>query len=250
MAETNVQLENGYTKIANELLEAVYRYDLTKNELKVLLCVFRHTYGYNQKEHVMSLSFIANDTGLPKSKISTALKGLNVKNLLFIIPATGRVPQIIGVQKHYEEWLRVTEMGTVTNSGTVTNLGTEGYQNGNSNGSQNGNQGNKNINKNKGKKDSGADKPPPPPTQNAVCHKHGEYKHVLLTDEQYNKLLSDYGEKLLSEYIRKVDEYCQQHGKSYSDWNLTVRNWMRRDGVSKISNGAADEKDGESKKWE
>lgn len=62
-----------------------------------------------------------------------------------------------------------------------------------------------------------------------IRHKHGEYKHVLLTDEQYQKLLEDLGESKLAEYIKKVDEYCQQYGKSYKDYNLTIRKWFKND---------------------
>lgn len=63
-----------------------------------------------------------------------------------------------------------------------------------------------------------------------VRHKYGEYNHVLLTDEQYSKLINDYSETTVKEYIRKVDEYCQQYGKSYNDYNLTIRKWLRKDG--------------------
>ena len=58
-----------------------------------------------------------------------------------------------------------------------------------------------------------------------VRHEYGEYKHILLTDDQYNRLVSDYGEKAVIEGIRKVDEYCQEHGKTYKDYNLTLRKW-------------------------
>ena len=63
-------------------------------------------------------------------------------------------------------------------------------------------------------------------------HKYGEYKHVLLTDEQYSKLINDYGEKTVKTYIQKVDEYCQQYGRSYNDYNLTIRKWLRKDGIN------------------
>lgn len=63
--------------------------------------------------------------------------------------------------------------------------------------------------------------------------KYGEYQHVLLTDQQYEKLKAEFGEEATAKYIRKVDEYCQQYGKKYSDYNLTIRNWMRGDGVAK-----------------
>ena len=56
-------------------------------------------------------------------------------------------------------------------------------------------------------------------------HKHGEYGHVMLTDDQYKKLCDDYGEEATLKAIKKVDEYCQQYGKSYKDYNLTLRKW-------------------------
>ena len=58
-----------------------------------------------------------------------------------------------------------------------------------------------------------------------IHHKYGEYNHVLLTDEQYKKLCDDYGEENTKLAIKKVDEYCQQYGKSYKDYNLTLRKW-------------------------
>lgn len=66
--------------------------------------------------------------------------------------------------------------------------------------------------------------------QKPTRHKYGEYNHVLLTDEQYSKLIADYSEQIVRDYIRRVDEYCQQYGKSYNDYNLTIRNWLRKDG--------------------
>lgn len=227
MPMAEIQKENGYTAIANDLLEALYRFGLTRNEYKVMFCVIRHTYGYNKKEHQMSLTFIANDTGLVKERVCEALNGLKVKNLLSVTPAKGVQPQILSVQKDPEKWIRVTENVTVTEN--VIN----GYGKRNPKGYGKRNQGKTNNKYKEGKTESGVVEPPTPPTPKPVRHKHGEYKHVLLTDAQYNKLLSDYGSKKLDEYIRKVDEYCQQHGKTYADWNLTIRNWMRRDGVDK-----------------
>lgn len=71
-----------------------------------------------------------------------------------------------------------------------------------------------------------ADKPPK--------HKYGDYKHVLLTDEQYNKLVSDYGKSTITEYIKKVDDWIQLKGKTpYKDFNLAIRNWLNRDNITK-----------------
>lgn len=63
-----------------------------------------------------------------------------------------------------------------------------------------------------------------------IRHKHGEYKHILLTDEQYKKLEDDLGEERLKDYIKRVDEYVQIKGKTYKDYNLVIRQWFKRDG--------------------
>lgn len=243
MPMAEIQKENGYVAIANDLLEALYRFGLTRNEYKVMLCVIRHTYGYNKKEHQMSLTFIANDTGLAKERICEALNGLKVKNLLSVTPAKGVQPQILSVQKDPDKWLSVTENVTVTDSVTVTENVINRYGKRNPNGYGKRNQGKTYNNKYKeGKTDSGADKPHTHPTPKPVRHKHGEYKHVLLTDAQYNKLLSDYGSEKLDAYIRKVDEYCEQTGKKYKNYLLTIRNWIRKDEPEQMDvSGSPDE---------
>lgn len=71
-----------------------------------------------------------------------------------------------------------------------------------------------------------ADKPPK--------YKYGEYKHILLTDEQYQKLAADYSEDIITDYIKKIDNWIQLKGKSpYKDFNLAIRNWLNRDGIQK-----------------
>lgn len=71
-----------------------------------------------------------------------------------------------------------------------------------------------------------ADKPPK--------HKYGEYSHVLLTDEQYQKLTEDYGQDIITDYIKKIDDWIQLKGKSpYKDFNIAIRNWLNRDSIPK-----------------
>lgn len=75
---------------------------------------------------------------------------------------------------------------------------------------------------NKDKKDNNISEKP-------ALHCYGEYKHIRLSDEQYEKLIADYGEDKIKNIIQRCDEYCQANGKTYRDYNLTIRNWLRRD---------------------
>jgi predicted phage replisome organizer len=66
-------------------------------------------------------------------------------------------------------------------------------------------------------------------------HKHGEFNHVLLTDDEYSRLCDDYGPATAELYIKKVDEYCEQSGKLYKNYNLAIRNtFMGRDNVKPV----------------
>ena len=68
------------------------------------------------------------------------------------------------------------------------------------------------------------------PRKKEPKHKYGEYQHVLLTDREYERLVSEYGEAFIKDRIRNLDEYLQNNrSKHYDDHNLTIRNWIRRD---------------------
>lgn len=59
-------------------------------------------------------------------------------------------------------------------------------------------------------------------------HKHGEYKNVLLSDEDMRKLQGEFPNDW-QEWIEKLSEYMAQTGKSYKNHLATIRNWARKD---------------------
>ena len=78
----------------------------------------------------------------------------------------------------------------------------------------------------------GEEIPSPSPTPKPTKHRHGTFNHVLLTDDEYSKLITDYGKDIADRYIQKVDDYCEMKGKSYKNYNLAIRNtFMARDGI-------------------
>ena len=66
----NPQKENGYTPIANEILEQLVRLPLNGTQWDIIIVICRYTYGYSRKEHPVSESFIAKVTGISKRHIS------------------------------------------------------------------------------------------------------------------------------------------------------------------------------------
>jgi len=61
-------------------------------------------------------------------------------------------------------------------------------------------------------------------------HKHGEYCHVLLTSEEYARLLSEWGQSELSRMIKQLDEGIEKKGYKYKNHNLAIRDWKRNEG--------------------
>lgn len=60
-----------------------------------------------------------------------------------------------------------------------------------------------------------------------VKHKYGEYKHVMLSDDEYNKLYQEYPNA--SELIKKLDEGIELKGYKYNSHYLAIRKWAKND---------------------
>lgn len=59
-----------------------------------------------------------------------------------------------------------------------------------------------------------------------VKHKYGEYKNVLLTDTDRERLVNDYGEDETHKAIKYLDEYLETSGKKYKNHYLVMRKWV------------------------
>lgn len=92
------QKENGFTPIANELLEAFYRCKLLEYERCIIMCIWRKTYGWSKKEDWVSNSQIFEETGIALPNITRTLNSLKTKK---IVIKNGR---LVGVNKRYLEW--------------------------------------------------------------------------------------------------------------------------------------------------
>jgi phage replication O-like protein O len=107
------QLKDGYTRIANELLEAAMSHSLTLRQLRVLLAVIRKTYGFNKKADIISGSQLAEITKLTRQKCSTAL--CELVELKIINRSSSRSQ--ISVNKNIYEWLSEPKTGSYNQNG-------------------------------------------------------------------------------------------------------------------------------------
>lgn len=96
------QVENGYTKIANELLEAYSKIRLSGEENQIFWIIIRKTYGFEKKEDNISLSQFVLSTGINKPNVCRALSNLIEKNM--IIKNDNNNITNYRIQKDYTQW--------------------------------------------------------------------------------------------------------------------------------------------------
>lgn len=117
------QVEDGYTRIANELLDALISFDFSKREQKIILYIIRKTYGFGKKMDDITLTQIANATGIHLAHVSKTVSELTHENVL--LKRQGRYGFNLGINKDYREWKDLPKQQGVTE--TVT----QPYQNSN-----------------------------------------------------------------------------------------------------------------------
>lgn len=96
------QLENGYLKIANEIIEALTAYRLPGEQMQCLLFILRKTYGFNKISDMISNSQFVTGTGLKKPNVCRAIKGLINKNI--VIKIDNNYVPTYQFNKNYKTW--------------------------------------------------------------------------------------------------------------------------------------------------
>ncbi|EPY9613791.1 replication protein [Enterobacter cloacae] len=110
------ELEDGYAKLSNMLLEAYAGADLTKRQFKVLLAILRKTYGWNKAMDRISDSQIAEIAKLP-------VKRCNETKLQLV--RMGLIKQqggMFGPNKNINEWCIPQNEGISLKTGDKTSL--------------------------------------------------------------------------------------------------------------------------------
>lgn len=101
----NPQLEDGFTPIANEILEAMARINLSSYQLNIVMVVWRKTYGWGKKVDWISINQIARMTGIHKRNVNQNVKKLVEKNM---IRKNGRQ---MAFNKNHSEWKGLRRKG-------------------------------------------------------------------------------------------------------------------------------------------
>lgn len=99
------QKENGYTPIANELLEQLLLFNYPSvSPLKVVLCIARKTYGYSKPDDNISLTQLQKYTNLSRQTVVSCIRWL-LNSRIISKTESDLKGTVFKIQKDYEKWV-------------------------------------------------------------------------------------------------------------------------------------------------
>lgn len=117
----SAQLENGYTRIADAILEKIAKTKLNGTQFRILMIVWRSTYGWNKKEYELSLGYLSEATGIHKQQIKREIDVMIEKKILVVVKkSTYTTGREIGFNKNYVGSVQSTKKSTVSENADPT----------------------------------------------------------------------------------------------------------------------------------
>lgn len=105
------QTENGYTKISNELMQALARVRIAGEYRQVLDVIFYKTYGWHKKWDAISLSQFVIATGMKKPSVCRALRMLIKMNM--ISEKANAIATSYSINKDFDTWIPLSKKITL-----------------------------------------------------------------------------------------------------------------------------------------
>ena len=105
--KSKADLDDGYTRIANSIMQALYALPISNREMRVLLFIIYQTYGYNHKERELSNGYISKGIGIDAANVSRAVKKLASMKIIKKSLEGKRGAQILGINTHINEWATI-----------------------------------------------------------------------------------------------------------------------------------------------
>lgn len=116
MSIESPQLEDGFTPIANAIMDALARTRFSGYERSVLDFLFRKTYGWSKKSDLISLSQFVDATRISKPNVVHTLNRLVKRNVIGVVKSDNGNLTRYEFNKHYGEWVALSKSTTLSKS--------------------------------------------------------------------------------------------------------------------------------------
>ena len=230
------QLENGFTEIANEILEALSKTRIPGEARQVLDVIIRLTYGWGKKSDHISLSQFVKCTNLRKPTVCRAINKLKDMNIIVIKKDNERITSY-SFNKNYETWKSLSKKITLSKkiisviekdnlplsllrhtkeSITKETITKESVARAHE--------------EEKGRFCDGNSISATEKRRGQV-DPYGKFGNVLLTDAEVEELEREYGKDKTTDYIERVGFSMESKGTKYKNHYATILDWMKKDGI-------------------
>ncbi|MGG4452371.1 replication protein [Brevibacillus porteri] len=112
------QIEDGYTRLANEILEHIMKASLNGTQFRIVMAVWRYTYGFQRKEHDLSLTFLAKAIDAGRGQVDREMTALIDRKIIIVVGTGGRGSRVIAFNKNHSEWT----VPTMTTAGSTQGI--------------------------------------------------------------------------------------------------------------------------------
>lgn len=100
----NPQLHNGHTRIANEILNEIMKVNLNGTQFRLVLAIWRYTYGFQRKTDEMSIIYLSKLIDANRTQTNRELTALIDKNIIIDVGTGEKGARILGFNKNHKEW--------------------------------------------------------------------------------------------------------------------------------------------------
>lgn len=99
------QTDKGYTRIANEILTEIMKANLNGTQFRILLVLWRFTYGFQKTQKEMSLAFIADHIDANRAQVNRELTALIDRKFITVAGVGSKGARELKFNKNYEKWI-------------------------------------------------------------------------------------------------------------------------------------------------
>jgi phage replication O-like protein O len=199
--ENNLIPAPNFTMIPNVIFD-YWMKKLSHPTFKVLLCICRHTMGWNRRDTGISYKEIHLETKVARSTVQKAIEELIKKDLIF---------KVSGVRNLNNE-VNTYHLKIVTPKCDVYRQAVKGFT----------------EERYRGLPPGGTFKRKEKEKKNKEEYIYSCFgSHVKIKKEEYESLCEKHSKEFIDSIIEEVNDYCASKGKSYKDYAAAIRTFLR-----------------------